>query len=70
MLVTCFMYWIKVIIIIIIMVLLLLIIISSETIKYRVGVWLGIVYLVGRNNFSALGDSLSRGVSTKILVVV
>ena len=55
---------------IIIIVLLLLIIISSETIKYQVGVWLGIVCLMGTNNFSAFGGSLSRSVSTKILVVV
>ena len=43
--------------------------IISETLKYRVGVRRGIVYLMGRKNTSALGGSLSRdGVSIKRLV--
>ena len=57
-----------IIIIIIIIKVIIIIIISPRLLKYQVGVQRGIVCLMGRENSSALGGSLSRdGVSIKTL---
>ena len=60
---------ITIIIIIIKVIIIIIIIISLRLLKYQVGVRRGIVCLMGRENSSALGGSLSRdGISIKTLV--